>query len=133
MGRGEPSSDVSMGKKQPSPAKHRRGQKESQDRADAVRERVTPGRQSNGQDFFVRAALGFLNVEVDTGFTLARIATLREDAGARAREIREARKAYDSVIKFLRLAAYANTEELEMLNRRIAGLRELLESLGEKF
>jgi uncharacterized protein YPO0396 len=124
-----------MSREQRMADEHRQSQKKSQHFAERARQRGTEmrDRQTNRESSLVRASLSFLNAEVDTGLTLGRVAKSRSGVEERSRQIREARKAYDSVIKYLGTAAQASTEELQALQDRMAGLRELLESLGEKF
>src|SRR5215472_15385439 len=81
---------------------------------------------------FTKAALGFLNVEVNTGLNLARIATGTYDAAQRARNRFQARQAYDQVLKHLSSVAHAGNKSQDPLHTKIAELRELLISLGEQ-
>ena len=123
-----------MSKEQQSADEHRRAQKESQDFADQARERVTEiqERQNHRYNSFVQAALGFLNVEADTGLTLARLAADAKDAEQMTQQTRQARKAYDTVVKYLG-KAHVSREDLNGLEQKLARLRDLLKSLGEKF
>ncbi len=124
-----------MTRAQQSADEHRRTQKESQKFADDVRERAAElhDRQTNRENTFVDTALDFLNTEADTGLTFARIANQSNDAEESLRRRREARKAYDSVLKYLGRAANASSGDIEALRHKMAELRDALESLGEKF
>jgi hypothetical protein len=77
------------------------------------------------------AAIRFLNTEADIGLNLARIAAESHNAQKRARNRHNAREAYDSVLKHLDTAS-PTSEEPESVQRKMAKLRELLKSLGER-
>jgi hypothetical protein len=125
----------------------KRDQEQSQLVADRARKQVKEAQkyQAAHEDFLGRtgrpfakeaaefhiAAIRFLNTEADTGLKFARIAAESHDAKKKARNRRYAREAYDSVLKHLDRAA-ATSEELEAVQQKMAPLRELLKSLGER-
>ena len=75
-------------------------------------------------------SIRFLNTEADIGLNLARVA-LKSLNPKRARGLRLAREAYDSVLKYLGNAA-PRSEELKAIQQKMETLRELLKSLGEQ-
>ncbi len=75
-------------------------------------------------------AISFLNTEADTGLQFARFAAESQNPKVMARNRRNARLAYDSVLKYLDRSA-PTEEELQAVQQKIAALRELLKSLGE--
>src|SRR5579872_3081465 len=80
-------------------------------------------------EFHLRA-ISFLNTEADTGLQFARFAAESQNPKVMARNRRNARLAYDSVLKYLDRSA-PTEEELQAVQQKIAALRELLKSLGE--
>jgi len=125
----------------------RRHQEKSRVVADRARQQVTEAQkyQADHEDFFTRttgpfakeaaefhvAAIRFLNTEADVGLNFAHLAAESHDAKKRARKRRHAREAYDSVLKRLDRAA-PTEEELKVVQQKMATLRELLKSLGER-
>lgn len=75
--------------------------------------------------------VGFLRSELLTGMTMSRIAmqSVHPDRVDRSRA--NAKKAYDSVIRFLPKAQLGNEEETEIRNR-LAELKSALQLLGEE-
>jgi uncharacterized protein YPO0396 len=80
---------------------------------------------------FHARAVHFLNTEADVGLNLARFAAESPTGKKKARNRRNAREAYDSVLKHLDRAAPTD-EELKVIQQKMATLRELLKSLGER-
>jgi len=125
----------------------RQHQEKSQVVADRARQQVTEAQkyQADHKDFFSRttgplakeaaefhvAAIRFLNTEADVGLNFAHLAAESHDAKKRARNRRHAREAYDSALKRLDRAA-PTEEELKVVQQKMATLRELLRSLGER-
>ena len=125
----------------------KRHQEKSQLVADRARREVTEAQkyQADHEDFFGQTAgpfakeaaefhvavIRFLNTGADVGLNLARIAAESRNAEKRARNRRHAREEYDTVLKHLDKAA-ATSEELEAHHQKMATLRELLKSLGER-
>ncbi len=112
---------------------HRRAQKQSKVFADQARGRAREiqKRQGDRAAEFAKTALTFLEVEADTGLTLAQLAAKSDDAKARTRNRLHARQAYDKLVKYRGTAAAAAGEELDALDTKIAKLRAQLQSLGE--
>lgn len=75
----------------------------------------------------------FLRIDLDTAFTLTRIA---DGAGAgtvkRKRNVRHARKAYDTIVK-LRTTYAGTAAECLQIDKKIRKLRRELLRLGESF
>ena len=125
----------------------KRYQERSQLLADRAWKQVTEAQknQADHKDFFSRttgplakeatkfhvATIGFLNTEADVGLNFAHLAAESHDAKKRARNRRHAREAYDSALKRLDRAA-PTEEELKVVQQKMATLRELLKSLGER-
>jgi uncharacterized protein YPO0396 len=125
----------------------KRYQERSQLLADRAWKQVTEAQknQADHKDFFSRttgplakeatkfhvATIGFLNTEADVGLNFAHLAADSRDAKKMVRNRCNAREAYDSVLKRLDRAA-PTEEELEVIQQKMATLRELLKSLGER-
>lgn len=95
--------------------------------------------QPSMRDFFSirdelnRTTVEFLRTDLDTGLMLAQIATgSRNNSDRQKRNIRKARQAYDTVIKF-RSKIRMSTEANNALEEKIGRLRSMLEVLGETF
>ncbi len=74
-----------------------------------------------------------LMADLAAGLAFAKIASERTaDSTKRERNRRNARKAYDSVVKFAKRASLASTEE-RALNDGLAKLKSALEQLGDTF
>ena len=74
--------------------------------------------------------MGFLRSEVDTGHTLANIALASEDE-KRSRNARNARAAYDAVLRFVGRVSLSKDENRE-LDENLGTLKSKLVELGEK-
>lgn len=74
---------------------------------------------------------GFLRSELRTGMTLTRIAMQSVHPDRVDRNRANAKKAYDSVLRFLPKAQLGNEEEMEIRDG-LAELKFALQSLGEK-
>lgn len=126
--------------------RHKRDQEEHQASAEDARKRATEARerqvkheeQNQAAARFVKeaaevdaATIRFLNTEADTALNFARIAANSDDTKKRDRNRRNARLAYDTALKHLG-AAPLTSDEREAVQRKIATLRELLKSLGER-
>jgi hypothetical protein len=125
----------------------KRHQEQSQVVADRARKQVTEAQkyQADHEDFFSQTAepfakeaaefhvaiIRFLNTEADVGLNFAHLAAESLDAKKRVRNRRNAREAYDSVLKRLDRVAPTD-EELKAVQQKMATLRELLKSLGEQ-
>jgi len=125
----------------------KRHQEKSQVVADRARKQLTEAQQyqTDHEDFLSQTAgpfakeaaefhvrtIRFLDTEADVGLNLARFAAESPTGERRARNRRNAREAYDTVLKHLDRAV-ATSEELEALHQKMATLRELLKSLGER-
>lgn len=126
----------------------KRHQEQSQVVADRARKQVTGAqkRQADHEDFFSQAAgrfakeaaevraatIHFLNTAADTGVNLARIAAESRNAAKKARNRLRAREEYDTLFRHLGTAALTS-EEVEAIHQKMATLRELPQSLGERF
>ena len=78
-------------------------------------------------------SLAFLHTDLDMALTLAQIAAEADRGSARReRNVRNARKAYDTVLKF-REKLRASAAEKHCLRRKLSHLRLCLEDLGERF
>jgi hypothetical protein len=73
----------------------------------------------------------FLRAELDTGFTLARIALHATHEDKTNRNRRNARKAYDSLLHFIPRATLA-PEEADEIKSKLETLRSKLLELGEE-
>ena len=72
----------------------------------------------------------FLRSEIDTGLTLCRIASETANADKIERNRSNARKAYESVLRFLPRVPLANDEHQEITSK-LRKLRKRLQALGE--
>lgn len=79
-----------------------------------------------------QSGLQFVNAELDTGLTFARIALGAKGRAKIDRNRMNARKAYDSALHF-RATTSLNAEESRSINEKFAALKSKLEKLGEKF
>jgi hypothetical protein len=77
------------------------------------------------------AQISFLDAEVDTGITLARIALRAKDGGKISRNTRSARKAYDTLRAYLANVP-PETPGLDGVRKKMTILTKLLEKLGDK-
>jgi hypothetical protein len=89
-------------------------------------------RQSEFRDDFDRITAEILLVNVDIGLNLAAIAADRFDPTAKARTIRNARKAYDEVVR-RRLTVRVEGQEASTLENKLLLLKNRLLALGEIF
>ena len=80
------------------------------------------------------AGLKFLQVEIQTGFTFARIAqTTNPDTSDRfERNLKNARKAYESALEFRRRVVL-DGEQKVTVDAGLARLKTILQALGESF
>jgi hypothetical protein len=80
-----------------------------------------------------RVGFEFLIADLELGTTLARIAaSSRNDPPKRARNVQNARRAYDVVQRLAARAMLSEEQRLEF-NDKAAGLKSELEQLGEVF
>ena len=77
------------------------------------------------------AATEFLRAELLAGMTRANIAQNTSDESKKQRNRREARKAYDAVLRFLPQTFLSHDEE-EQIDSKLAELKSALRSLGEE-
>jgi len=88
-------------------------------------------KQSQSPDIS-KSAFDFLKTELHTGMTLAGIAKDAEDPEKASRNRKNARLAYDTVVKTRPKAILSPTQEEEVSNG-LQQLRKVLEKLGEHF
>ncbi|HEX5435414.1 MAG TPA: hypothetical protein VFY05_14340 [Candidatus Angelobacter sp.] len=79
-----------------------------------------------------QSGLQFVNTELDTGLTFARIALGSKTRAKIERNRVNARKAYNSALHFLAETSL-NAEESRRVKEKFAALKSNLERLGEKF
>ncbi len=71
--------------------------------------------------------------DLTVGLTLARLASqAKPRSDTRARNLTNARKAYDAVVRFSKSLFFTPTEE-QKLNDGLAKLKSMLQDLGESF
>jgi len=73
----------------------------------------------------VTAQVAFLDAEVGTGITLARIALQSADAERRSRNARSARKAYDTLSSYI-TGLSPQTPGLETIREKMKNLQQML-------
>ncbi|HYL95676.1 MAG TPA: hypothetical protein VET69_07725 [Terriglobales bacterium] len=74
------------------------------------------------------AQLSFLDTELKTGMTFARLALKARDANKVARNLVNARKAYDTIIAYL-ADLPAETPGLDGIQERLKTLQQMIQSL----
>ena len=75
----------------------------------------------------------FLHTDLDVALTMAQIAAEADRSSERRkRNVRNARKAYDTIVK-LHEKVHASAAERHCLRRKLSHLRLCLEDLGERF
>jgi hypothetical protein len=74
----------------------------------------------------------FLRTELDLAATFARMAMESTDQQKRSRTARQARLAYDTVLRFLVRVALTDAEQEDMYNR-LASVKSNLQILGQTF
>ncbi len=79
-----------------------------------------------------QASTEFLKIDVETALTFVKIAQRTRDEVRKQRNRRAARKAYETVIKFMERVEL-RTEDMRILARGLKQLRSELQSLGEEF
>jgi len=79
-----------------------------------------------------QSGLSFVNAELDTGMTFARIALGAKGRTKIERNRMNARKAYDSALHFLANTSL-NAEESRRFKEKFDALKTSLEKLGERF
>jgi hypothetical protein len=79
-----------------------------------------------------KTGLDFLKAELDTGFTLADIALESEDPDKIGRNRKNARLAYDTVVR-TKERVLLTEEQLQSVLRSLKQLRKKLQKLGEEF
>lgn len=79
----------------------------------------------------VAAQVSFLDTEVKTGLTFARLALKASDPGKISRNLLNARKAYDTLAAYLPTFP-PQTPGLEGVNEKMATLRHMLQTLGDR-
>ncbi len=79
------------------------------------------------------ARLHAIFADLRVGLTLARLASLaKPHSETRARNLANARKAYDAVLRFSKALTLTPTEE-QRLNDGLAKIKSILQDLGESF
>jgi len=79
-----------------------------------------------------RASGQFLKIDLETALTFLQIARETNDDTRRSRNIRSARKAYETVIKLSRKIQLADVE-FQAINQTLEELKTRLADLGEVF
>jgi len=79
-----------------------------------------------------RVSVDFLKTDLETALTFVKIARQTRDDLRRKRNCRAARKAYDTVAKFV-TKVDLSAESVRMVRLRLAELKKELEALGEAF
>lgn len=74
--------------------------------------------------------VNFLRAEIETGLTLVRIARSAKRADKRNRNLLNARKAYDTVLRFIPAVILTTSQSKEIRNR-LERLKKELHTLGE--
>lgn len=82
------------------------------------------------QDEYRQSTLQFVNTELDTGLTFARIAVGSRTRTKKERNCTNARKAYQSALHMLQQLSLSK-EEASAISDKVATLRSSLEKLGE--
>lgn len=80
------------------------------------------------QDETVAAQVSFLDTELKTGFTFARLALKARDAGKVSRNLVNARKAYDTIGAYLGNLP-PQTPGLENIREKLKTLHQMIQSL----
>jgi hypothetical protein len=76
------------------------------------------------------AGTEFLRAELLAGITRAKIAQNTPDESKKQRNLREARKAYDAILRFLP-RTFLSPEEKEQIDSKLIDLKFVLRSLGD--
>jgi hypothetical protein len=76
------------------------------------------------------ASVEFLLAEIDTGLTFARIAQSADTTSKIERNLKNARKAYDSAVRF-RGRVVLDKAQKEKIDANLRQLKTVLEGLGE--
>ena len=85
------------------------------------------------RDDLNRTTVEFLMTDLNTGLMLARVATgAKEHSPRQTRNIRNARLAYETVLRFRRKIE-ATSAVKDALDEKLGELRSMLETLGESF
>jgi hypothetical protein len=79
-----------------------------------------------------QSGIQFLQAELETGMTFAQVAESASQEEKKRRNIANARKAYDSVLRFLPDSKLSD-DEFSEIKIKLEELRFALESLGENF
>jgi len=79
-----------------------------------------------------RASGQFLKIDLETALTFLQIARETNDDTRRSRNIRSARKAYETVIKLSRKIQLADVD-IQAINQTLEELKTRLADLGEVF
>lgn len=83
------------------------------------------------QDEYRKSTIHFVNTELDTGLTFARIAGGTKTRSKKDRNCANARRAYDSALHILQQVSLSK-EEASAIGEKVADLKSSLEKLGEK-
>jgi hypothetical protein len=83
------------------------------------------------QDEYRKSSIHFVNTELDTGLTFARIAVGSTTGSKKERNCVNARRAYDSALHILQQVSLSK-DEASAIGEKIAALKSSLEELGEK-
>jgi hypothetical protein len=83
------------------------------------------------QDEYRKSSVHFVNTELETGLTFARIAAGSEIVSKKERNCANARRAYDSALHIFQQVSLSK-EEASAIEEKVAALKSSLEKLGEK-
>lgn len=82
------------------------------------------------RDEYRQSSIQFVNTELDTGLTFARIAVGSKTGSKKERNRVNARKAYDSALHMLVQLSLSKEEE-STISEKVSALKSNLEKLGE--
>ena len=81
---------------------------------------------------FNRTKLNFLKIDVETGLTFTGLALQTPDSTKKQRNLRSARKAYDTITGLIDRVDLSN-DDAQILARKLKRLKSELQDLGEDF
>ncbi len=79
-----------------------------------------------------KTSADFLKTDIETALTFASIARNAENSADRARNLRSARRAYDTVVRLVERVELTD-HDARILGRSLARLKSELRGLGEEF
>jgi hypothetical protein len=88
--------------------------------------------ESDLNDWIRSTRIGFLLTELETGATFAKVGLDSNDEGKRTRNRKNARKAYNAILRFVPDTTLTQTEK-QQIDEGLVCLRSLLRRLGETF